>query len=30
LASQVAQRFGVEVHRRTIERALRRREKKRL
>jgi transposase len=30
LASQIAQRFGVEVHRRTIERALRRREKKRL
>ena len=30
LASQVAERFGVEVHRRTIERALLRREKKRL
>jgi len=30
LASQVAKRFGVEVHRRTIERALRKREKKRL
>jgi transposase len=30
LASEVVKRFGVEVHRRTIERALRRREKKRL
>ncbi len=30
LASQVEERFGVRVHRRTIERALRRREKKRL
>lgn len=30
LASQVAERFAVKVHRRTIERALRRREKKRL
>jgi transposase len=30
LISQIAERFGISVHRRTIERALRRREKKRL